>query len=44
MGFFGSLSKTLEKKITWGTIGFPTKNNHFRVFWGAPPFKETPTS
>ena len=26
------------------TMGFPTKNDHFRVFWGVPPFKETPTS
>ena len=24
------------------TIGFPTKNDHFGVFWGVPPFKETP--
>ena len=24
------------------TMGFPTKNDHFRVFGGLPPFKETP--
>ena len=24
------------------TMGFPTKNYHFGVFWGVPPFKETP--
>ena len=24
------------------TMGFPTKNDHFVVFWGVPPFKETP--
>ena len=23
-------------------MGFPTKNYHFGVFWGKPPFKETP--
>ena len=24
------------------TMGFPTKNDHFGVFWGYPPFLETP--
>ena len=23
------------------TMGFPTKNDHFGVFWGVPPFTET---
>ena len=23
------------------TMGFPTKNDHFGVFWGIPPFTET---
>ena len=23
-------------------MGFPTKNDHFGVFLGVPPFKETP--
>ena len=23
------------------TMGFPTKNDHFGVFWGVPPLKET---
>ena len=23
-------------------MGFPTKNDHFGVFWGLPPFSETP--
>ena len=28
---------------TMGFMGFPTKNDHFGVFWGEqPPFKETP--
>ena len=22
-------------------MGFPTKNDHFGVFWGVPSFKET---
>ena len=26
------------------TMGFPTKSYHFGVFWGVPPFKETPIS
>ena len=26
------------------TMGFPTKNDHFGVFLGVPPFKETPIS
>ena len=25
-------------------MGFPTKNDHFAVFWGYPPFLETPIS
>ena len=25
-------------------MGFPFKNDHFGVFWGVPPFKETPAS
>ena len=24
------------------TMGFLTKNDHFGLFWGVPPFKETP--
>ena len=26
------------------TMGFPTKNDHFGVFWGVAPFQETPIS
>ena len=25
-------------------MGFPTKNDHFGVFWENPPFKDTPIS
>ena len=31
------------KMVVPNNPSFPTKNDHFGVFWGNPPFKETPT-
>ena len=51
-GGTGIPSKVLEKDMGGNPkmvvvpnkpMGFPTKNDHFVVFWGNPPFKETPT-
>ena len=30
------------KMLVPNNHGFPTKNDHFGVFWGVPPFKEPP--
>ena len=32
----------LKRWVSPTTMGFPTKNDHFEVFLGVPPFKETP--
>ena len=32
----------IKNRGTQQPCGFPTRNDHFGVFWGVPPFKETP--
>ena len=36
------MGQLLKWWVSPTTMGFPTKSDHFEVFCGVPPFKETP--